>query len=116
MWEIVPLLFCYNGAACACLSGFQLLHPVPCLLPGLGIDQEYLSDRFRMPGPGFLKYVADDPRDLIESNGSIQERSHCHLIGCIQGHSFGASGLQGLISQAQTGKLLHVGRAEIQMT
>lgn len=69
-----------------------------------------------MPGLGFLKYVANDSGDLIEPNGSVQERGHGQLIGGIQGYGLGASGFCGCIGQAQTGKLLHVGRSEIQMT
>jgi len=90
--------------------------PVPGQLPGLGVYQEHLSDRFRMPGTGFMDYIADDPGDLIESNRSVEERSHCHLVGGVQGHGPRASGFRSLISQRQTGELLHVRLPEIQMT
>src|SRR5271169_1795059 len=116
MRRIIPSLFCYNGTACACLSGFQLLDLFPCPLPGFGVYRQHVLNRFRRPGASCFKYAADYPGDFVKSNGSCEERGHRYLVGGIQGHGPGASSFRGLIGQGQTRKLLHVRRAEIQMT
>src|ERR1700687_229172 len=112
--QITPLLLLRNGPDGRWLSTV-LLHHFSCQKAGLGVQSKHLKYRFQMSAWRCSHYFFDDPRNLLESDLLLQNRSHRDLVGGVQGDGFRASGRRRFVSQTETREFSHIRGAKIQM-
>src|SRR5581483_5291950 len=82
---------------------------------GLCVRKEYLLYRFKTTRFRFIKYVLDDPGNLVKTDAALQESGHSDLVGGVQGDRFDAASFRRFVGQPQTYKFLHIWRSEVEM-
>src|SRR5437016_8557267 len=91
----------------------------PCYLgskgPCLGINLQYLFNRFRMCLSSFVHHPFYCPRNALKTNHTVQECCHRNLISCIERDCLSSPCLGSFIRQFETRKFLHIWRAKVEL-